>query len=180
MRVSTASEAQARPMPIAHGSDATGSKSVNPPSGGGVASTFQPPPCGADARSAGGIGRLLSLRRDVTPEELSPTAVCAMRRPMNAGTSALIGDDGYHHEHDADYDAVRAAHPLGCLDDGRTRMQRRKGGRRVVGETAESARDDGGAGVRLAERGAAALAASGGWHAPNLSCRVRRGQVNYR
>ena len=88
MRVSTASEAQARPIAIAHGSDATGSKSAKPPSGV-VASTFQPLPCGTDARSAGGMGLLASPSRAVTLLVLRPTAVCAMRRPRKAGISAL-------------------------------------------------------------------------------------------
>ena len=89
MRVSTASEAQARPMAIAHGSDATGSKSVKPPSGGVVASTFQPPPCGVDARSPGGIGVLPSVSRAITSLLLSPIAVCGTHSPRKAGTSAL-------------------------------------------------------------------------------------------
>ena len=88
MRVSTASDAQAWPMAIAHGSDATGSKSANPPSGGVVASTFQPPPSGADARSAGGSA---ACCRRAAPSRWRSESTARLRQAQaeEAGTSAL-------------------------------------------------------------------------------------------
>ena len=88
MRVSPASGAQARPRAIAHGSDATGSKSVKPPCGGGADSTFQPPG-GADARSAGGIGAFGSARGATGSGVVCAFAVLAIHSPSTAGTSEL-------------------------------------------------------------------------------------------